>query len=68
MWIILVVVYLSVGGALCFLFNMVDDGYFIDCLSDDYGTTVSVLTGIFWPVVAPFSFAILYARKKKDNG
>jgi len=65
LWIIWVITYILVGSSICFLFSMVDDGYFDGY--EDWGTIIAVLTGALWPVVAPFSFAILYARKKKEG-
>ena len=61
MAILIIVLYLVVGFASAFGYkylSMLWDIHF----DDDIGTVVAVLSGLFWPIVAPFAFAIIYAQ------
>lgn len=55
--------YLVIGGVLCYLFKADSKGHFEDGYFD-YSTMLAVVTGVFWPIVSPFTFAILLAKKK----
>lgn len=62
--VLISIVYLTVGGALCYLFEKNTEDYFENSIGENYGTMLAVFTGIAWPIVAPFTFAILFAKKK----
>lgn len=65
MGVLIVIAYLSIGGALCYLFKVNAGNHFEDYYSYDYSTLLAILTGAAWPIVAPFTFAILLAKKKE---
>ena len=65
MWILIVIVYLAIGGTLCYLFKVNAEDHFEDGFGDDYSTLFAVITGAAWPIVAPFTFAILLAKKRE---
>ena len=67
MWMLIGIVYLAIGGTLCYLFKVNAEDHFEDCCGDDYGTLLAVITGAAWPIVSPFTFAILLAKKKGVN-
>lgn len=61
MAILIIILYLVVGFAATFGYKYLSvlwDIYF----DDDIGTVVAVLSGLFWPIVTPFAFAIIYAQ------
>ena len=66
MVVLLIFLYLNIGGAAAF-------GYkYLSCLwnihfDEDCGTVVAVVSGIFWPLVAPFSFAVITAVYYAEN-
>lgn len=64
MAVLIIIAYLSIGGTLCYLFEVNAGNHFEDCCGDDYSTLLAILTGVAWPIVAPFTFAILLAKKK----
>lgn len=64
MWVLIGIVYLAIGGTLCYLFKVNAEDNFEDYCGDDYSTLFAILTGAAWPIVAPFTFAILLAKKK----
>lgn len=55
--------YILVGGVLCFVFHYFADqklGYHIfDFFKNN---TIAILTGLFWPIVAPFTFGVLISN------
>lgn len=61
---VLVILYIAVGTAATFFYKyeciMTYNSRFHDH-SDD--TAVAIISGVFWPVVAPLAFAILFAKK-----
>ncbi len=57
--------YLIIGGILCYLFKVNAGDYLEDSYGDDHSTIVAIITGVFWPIAAPFTFAILFAKKKE---
>jgi len=64
MGLIIFVIYLIVGGVLCYLLKANYGDCFKDSFGDDQSTMVSIVTGVFWPIMAPFIFAIAFAKKK----
>jgi len=59
------IAYVSIGGALCWLCKAYAGECFKDSFTrDDYGTLVAIITGVAWPLVAPFTFAVLLAKKR----
>lgn len=63
MFWILAVLYIAVGSAATFFYKS-------ECLKmydrwhdHDDDTAVAIVSGVFWPVVAPIAFAILFAKK-----
>lgn len=64
MWVLIGIVYLAIGGTLCYFFKVNAEDNFEDSFGDDYSTLLAIITGAAWPIVAPFTFAILLAKKK----
>lgn len=64
MWVLIVFLYLAIGGILCYLLKANSEDCFKGSFGDDYSTLCAVLTGVAWPIVSPFTFAILLAKKK----
>ncbi len=64
MWVLIGIVYLAIGGTLCYFCKVNAEDHFESTFGDDYSTPIAVLTGAFWPIAAPFTFAILFAKKK----
>ncbi len=64
MWVLIGIVYLAIGSALCYLFKVNAGDHFEGYYGDDYSTLLAIITGAAWPIVAPFTFAILFAKKK----
>ena len=61
MAILIIILYLVVGFASAFGYkylSMLWDIYY----DEEAETIVAVLAGIFWPIVAPFAFAIICAQ------
>ena len=64
MFWVLAVLYIAVGSAATFFYKY-------ECMKDydsrrndhEDDTTAAVVSGIFWPVVAPITFALLFAKK-----
>lgn len=64
MWILILVAYFVIGGSLCYLFKVNAEDHFEGSFGEDYSTLLAVVTGCAWPIVSPFTFAILLAKKK----
>lgn len=61
MWLIWFVVYILIGAALCAAYIYLASGvYGIDHDNDVF---VGVMTGIFFPVVAPFSITVIVVKR-----
>lgn len=72
MLIILAILYLIVGAAITFTYKYLTYsarkvGYYRYTYCECDVTTMAVLSGALWPVVAPFSFSILFARLYVDT-
>ena len=61
MVILIIILYLVVGFASAFGYkylSMLWDLHY----DEEAGTIIALLTGVFWPIVAPFAFAIICAQ------
>ena len=61
MAILIIILYLVVGFASTFGYKYLSMLWGI-YYGDESETIISLLTGVFWPFVAPFSFAIIFAK------
>ena len=65
MWLVIFIVYMLIGAVLCGLcFYLCNDIYSID---DGDALGLSICTGIFFPLVAPFSFALIFVKRMLEN-
>lgn len=61
MWLLWFIVYMIVGAALCATYiYLASEVYEID---HDYDVLIGVLTGLFFPVVAPFSITVIVVKR-----
>lgn len=70
MILFLIILYVIVGAASAFGYKYLS--YLWDVhLDEDAGTVVAILSGVLWPLIAPFAFAIIiaqhYAELKEYN-
>lgn len=67
----LAILYIAIGSATTFFYKSECLKMYDKYHAHDEDTTIAIVAGIFWPVVAPLAFAILFAKKyaneKKDN-
>lgn len=61
MGLLLFIVYMFVGALLCALYIYLSSK--VCKIDHDYDVLVAVLTGLFFPVVAPFSISIIVVKK-----
>lgn len=57
--------YLLIGGLVCYFIKANAGDSFVNHYDDDCSSFVAILTGVFWPIVSPFTIAILFAKKKR---
>lgn len=72
MVIFLILLYLIIGSAVAFAYKCMSYsarryGYYKYSYCEGDQTAAAICSGVFWPVFAPFSFAILFARIYVDN-
>lgn len=61
MWLLWFIVYMLIGAALCAVYVYLASGlYEID---HEYDVLIGVLTGLFFPVVAPFSITVIVVKR-----
>lgn len=61
MWLLWFIVYMLVGASLCATYvYLASDLYDID---HDYDVLIGVLTGLLFPVVAPFSITVIVVKR-----
>lgn len=63
MFWVLAVLYIAVGSAVTFFYKYECMKDYDSRWNDHEGDTTAVVSGIFWPVVAPITFALLFAKK-----
>lgn len=67
MGLLLFIVYMLIGAFLCGLYTYLSSK--LRCTDHEYDVLVAVLTGLFFPVVAPFSISIIVVKKMiEDKG
>lgn len=61
MWLLWFIVYMLIGAVLCAVYVYLASGL---CEIDhEYDVLVGVLTGLFFPVVSPFSITIIVVKR-----
>lgn len=77
MVIFLIILYLMIGAIVSFSYKYLvylwkdviyGKGIF-DSWDDDRATSIAIVSGVLWPIVAPFSFAMLLSKyiPKRDE-
>ena len=61
MWLLWFIVYMLIGAALCAVYVYLASG--VHCIDHDNDVFVGVMTGIFFPVVAPFSITVIVVKR-----
>lgn len=65
MGFLLFIVYMFIGAFLCGLYTYLSSK--IQRTDHEYDVLVAVLTGLFFPVVAPFSISIIVVKKMIED-
>ena len=70
--VITIILYLLIGAVVTFAYKYVSYstrryGYYKYGYCEGDQTATAICSGVFWPVFAPFSFAILFARLHADK-
>lgn len=60
------VTYVLIGSVACY-FIKVNSGTCFREGYEDYSTAVAIISGVCWPLVAPFALAILFAKRKGEK-
>ena len=60
--VLIIFLYLLIGGALAFAYKYLSQKWKTHYCEED-ATGVAIVSGVFWPIVAPFAFAIMTAKE-----
>ena len=61
MAVLIIILYLIIGAVAAFGYKYLS--YLWDIhIDDDCGTAVAIVSGVLWPLVAPFAFAVILAQ------
>lgn len=61
MWLLWFIVYMLIGAALCAVYVYLASG--VRGIDHDNDVFVGVMTGMFFPVVAPFSITVIVVKR-----
>lgn len=65
MGFLLLIVYMFIGAFLCGLYTYLSSK--VKHIDHEYDVLVAVFTGLFFPVVAPFSISIIVVKKMIED-
>lgn len=65
MGFVLFAVYMIIGALLCGLYIYLSSG--VRYIEHDYDVVVAVVTGLFFPIVAPFSISVIVVKRMLEN-